>query len=322
MPATLDRLQFAPPPQPGMLRALALAILAHLLLMAALTWGISWNSEPVTLSAEAELWSRVPQEVAPALVEPPTPVPVPVPVPVPPAPPIEAVKPPAPPEPSAVARDAEIALEREQEKERLAAQQRKQLALEKKREQEKERELELAAKKKREAAQELEAKRKQDEARKKQELAKAKSADEKKLEARKEEAAKKLKLTEEAKRIENQRVANLERMKGLAGATGAPTATGAALRSSGPSSSYAGRIVARVKPNIVFGEEIAGNPKAEVEVKTAPDGTIVGQRIVKSSGVASWDEAVLKALIKTQVLPRDTDGRVPPSLFIDFRPKD
>lgn len=311
-----------------MLRALALAILAHLLLMAALTWGISWNSDPVTLSAEAELWSRVPQEAAPALVEPPTPVPVPVPVPVPPppTPPVEAVKPPAPPEPSAIARDAEIALEREKEKEkekeRLAAEKRKQLALEQKREEEKERERELAAKKKRETAQELEARRKQDEVHKKQELAKAKAAEEKKLEARKEEAAKKLKLTEEAKRIENQRVANLERMKGLAGATGAPTATGSAQHSSGPSSSYAGRIVARVKPNIVFGEEIAGNPKAEVEVKTAPDGTIVGQRIVKSSGVASWDEAVLKALIKTQVLPRDTDGRVPPSLFIDFRPKD
>jgi len=340
MPVTLDRLQFAPPPPPGMLRALALAVLAHLLLMAALTWGINWNSDPVTLSAEAELWSRVPQEAAPALVEPPTPVPVPppvpapvpVPVPPPPAPPVEVIKPPAPPEPSAAARDAEIALEREKEKEkekakeRLAAEKRQQLALEKKREEEKERERELAAKKKREAtqaqAQALEARRKQDEVRKKQELAKAKAAEEKKLEARKEEAEKNAKVAEEAKRIENQRVANLERIKGLAGAPGAPTATGNALRSSGPSSSYAGRIVARVKPNIVFGEDITGNPKAEVEVKTAPDGTIVGQRIVKSSGLASWDEAVLKALIKTQVLPRDTDGRVPPSLIIEFRPKD
>jgi colicin import membrane protein len=81
-------------------------------------------------------------------------------------------------------------------------------------------------------------------------------------------------------------------------------------------------VAARVKPNIVFGEEIAGNPKAEIEVRTSPDGTIVSQRVVKSSGVKSWDEAVLKAVIKTEVLPRDVDGRVPSALIIGFRPKD
>jgi colicin import membrane protein len=89
-----------------------------------------------------------------------------------------------------------------------------------------------------------------------------------------------------------------------------------------PSGTYGGRVAARVKPNIVFGEEIVGNPIAEVEVRTSPDGTIVSQRIVKSSGVRSWDEAVLKAVIKTEVLPRDIDGRVPSSLIISFRPKD
>ena len=57
-------------------------------------------------------------------------------------------------------------------------------------------------------------------------------------------------------------------------------------------------------------------------MRTAPDGTIVGQRIVKSSGARGWDEAVLKAVIKTEVLPRDVDGRVPPSFIIGFRPKD
>jgi colicin import membrane protein len=72
----------------------------------------------------------------------------------------------------------------------------------------------------------------------------------------------------------------------------------------------------------VFSEEIAGNPVAEVEVRAAPDGTIVGRKLIKSSGVASWDEAVLKAIDKTEILPRDTDGRVPSPLLISFRPKD
>lgn len=313
-----DRLQFAPPPPPGMLRALGFAVFAHLLLMLALTWGISWNREPITLSAEAELWSRVPQEAAPRANEPapapPVPVPVPEPKPAPPPPPVEAVKPPAPPEPAP--REVDIALEREKEKK--AEQRRKQLALEREKEREKKREeqRELAAQKKLEAAKEREAERKL-EARKKLELAKARAAEEKK-----QEAANKLKLAEEARRIEAQRQANLERMKGMAGATGAPSATGTAQRSSGPSDSYAGRIRARVKPNIVFSEDIAGNPSAEVEVRTSPDGTIVGQRITKSSGVRGWDEAVLKAVIKTEVLPRDVDGRVHSPLTIIFRPKD
>lgn len=320
MPASADRLQFAPPPAPGMLRAFGFAIAAHLLLMVALTWGINWNREPVLLAADAELWSAVPQQAAPKLVEatppPPVPVPAPVPVPVPapppPAPPA-AAKPEPVPEPPP--REAEIAVEREKEK--LADARRKKLALE--REKKREAQKELAAQKKLEEQRELEAQRKLD-ARKKQELAKAKAAEER--QQQQQESAKRLRQAEEAKRIEAQREDNLRRIQGMAGATGATTATGSATRSSGPSDSYAGRIRARVKPNIVFGEEIAGNPSAEVEVRTAPDGTIIGHRVVKSSGVRSWDEAVLKALIKTEVLPRDVDGRVHSPLTIVFRPKD
>jgi len=35
-----------------------------------------------------------------------------------------------------------------------------------------------------------------------------------------------------------------------------------------------------------------------------------------------WDEAVLRALDRTGVLPRDTDGRVPPNMVIAFRPRE
>jgi len=141
----------------------------------------------------------------------------------------------------------------------------------------------------------------------------------KELEAKRQQQ---LKEEREAKQTEALRQENLKRMAGLAGASGSPSATGNALKSAGPSASYAGRIVARVRPNIVFIEDIAGNPSAEVEVRCSPDGTIVGTRLVKSSGNKSWDEAVIKALIKTEVLPRDTDGRVPSPLIISFRPRD
>ncbi len=69
-------------------------------------------------------------------------------------------------------------------------------------------------------------------------------------------------------------------------------------------------------------DHIQGNPSAEVEVRTAPDGTILGSpRLVKSSGVKAWDEAVLRAIEKTEVMPRDVDGRVPAPLLIELRPK-
>ena len=308
MPASVDRLQFAPPPPPGMLRAFGFAIIAHLLLMMALTWGINWKRESVPLTVEAELWSSVPQEAAPKAVEPPPPPPPPAPVPVPPPVP---VTPQAQPEPAP--READIVLERDKEKKAEAR--RKQLALE--REKKREAQKELAAQKKLEAQRELEAQR-QLEARKKLELAKVKAAEDR----QKLESTRRLRQAEDAKRMEAQREDNLRRIQGLAGGTGPQEARGTAARSAGPSDSYAGRIRARVKPNIVFGEEIAGNPTAEVEVRTSPDGTIIGQRITKSSGVRNWDEAVLKAVIKTEVLPRDVDGRVHSPITIIFRPKD
>ena len=66
--------EFAPPPVGGFGRSLSFALFMHLLLLAALTWGIQWKTEPNTLSASAELWSALPAEAAPAAVEPePTP---------------------------------------------------------------------------------------------------------------------------------------------------------------------------------------------------------------------------------------------------------
>jgi colicin import membrane protein len=144
---------------------------------------------------------------------------------------------------------------------------------------------------------------------------------------RKEEDRKRKQQEEEARearetqRVARQRQENLNRMQGLAGGTGAPSSTGTAARSSGPSASWGGRVQSRVRPNIVFTDDVSGNPKAEVEVRLAPDGTIIGKRLVRSSGVKSWDDAVLRALDKTEVLPRDVDGTVPSSVTIDFRPR-
>ncbi len=303
MDAAATRLEFAPPPTPGMVRALGLAIIAHALLVAALTWGVSWKRDAVTLTAEAELWSTVPQEAAPRLVETPPPPLQPSTAPV-------AEPAPPPPDVAPAVPDAEIVMAREKkrlEKEKAIREQK--LA-------------KLAADKQRlEEKREADKKATEDKRRADLKLAEQKRSDQKLVEqaAKRKEA---LQAQEDTRKIEAQREENIKRMAGLAGATGSTNATGAAQQSSGPSPSYGGRIRARIKPNIVFTEEIVSNPTAEVEVRTSPDGTIIGRKLLKSSGVRSWDDAVLKAIDKTEVLPRDLDGRVPPTLVISFRPKD
>lgn len=276
MHAATDRLEFAPPATPGLLRSVALAVLAHTLLVAALTWGVSWKHDTQIVAVEAELWASVPVQAAPPLVEEPPP---------PPTPPV-----PEPAKAEPIVSNADIALARE--KERKA----KEKLLKEKLEKEKRDKEKLAQEKK--------------------------AADEKKQKELAAQKAEQLKAQQETKLADKRRQENIQRMTGLAGASGGPSATGTALKSAGPSASYAGRIVARIKPNIVFTEELVGNPTADVEVRTSPDGTIVGRKLLKSSGNKAWDEAVLKAIDKTEVLPRDVDGQVPSSLTITFRPKD
>jgi colicin import membrane protein len=124
----------------------------------------------------------------------------------------------------------------------------------------------------------------------------------------------------EQEQLAKLREENLKRITGQAGATGAPQATGTALREAGPSANYAGKIIARVRPNIVLTDTVPPTLRAEVEVRAAPDGTITSRRLVRSSGNATWDEAVLRAIDRTGELPKDENGRVPSSMVIGFTP--
>ena len=291
----LDDLRPRPPDR--LTRGALLAILAHLGLLVALSLGVNWKtSEPE--GVEAELWAAVPQVAAPRAMEP-EPKPKPAPPPEPPKPTPKTETPPPPPPD----RDAEIAREKRDQKEKLERQrleEERQRTEQEKRERERERAQREAEEAKREAQD-----KKEEAERKKVELEKQKKAE-----------------AERLAKIEAQRAENLKRIQGEANATGAPGSTGTAAQSAGPSAGYAGRIKARIKPNIVFTDDLPGNPIAAVEVKVAPDGTIIGRRLVTSSGVASWDEAVLRAIDRTAVLPRNPDGPTPPSMLIEFRPRD
>jgi colicin import membrane protein len=296
MSAQAKHLEFAPPPPEGTARSVGAALVVHALLIVALTAGIQWKQDN-SLSVEAELWSAVPMAAAPKLVEEEAPPPPPAPKPEPaPKPVVKAPEPPAP------NRDADIALA-------------------KKRKIEEEKKIQEALK--------AEERRKEEVKKEAEKKAKAKlEEDKRKLEAKKEEERKdkerkEKERAEKAKKLEAIRKENMKRIAGLAGASGNENATGTAMKSSGPSDSYGGRIRARVKPNITFDpSSVSGNPAAEVEVRCAPDGTIVSKKLTKSSGNTAWDNAVLKAIDKTEILPRDTDGRVHSPLLLVFKPND
>lgn len=119
----------------------------------------------------------------------------------------------------------------------------------------------------------------------------------------------------ESKKREELRRQNIARMSDLAG-------SGDAAKASGPSADYAAKIAGRIKPNIVFTDDIAGNPRVEVLIRLSPSGHILNSTVTQPSGSKAWDEAVLRAIEKTEVLPKDSNGTVLTSLQMGFRPKD
>lgn len=319
MSLAAERPEFAPPPQRGTLRAVLLALFAHALLIALLTWGVSWRREAENDAVEAELWSSTVQQAAPRAVAPPTPTPPPPvptpapPPPPPPPPPPQAVK---PPEPTPTPKTPDIALEREK---KLKEQKERERELERQAEQQKKLE---AQKKAAQEKKEAEARRREEEeAERKKEEQKKLAEQKRKQEAEAKQQAEAAKKKEaEAKQAAADRAATLKRMQAMAGTGG----EGNAARSSGPSGSYAGKVQAAVRPNVVFPDAdlVSGNPSAEFDVRLAPDGTIVGTpQITKSSGNSGWDQAALRALQKTEKLPRDVDGTVPARLIISLKPK-
>ena len=353
MPSAFDRVEFAPPSGKGSVQAFALALLVHALLVVALTWGVNWKRSDTSASYEAELWSALPRQAAPRLTETPPEAPpeltpemaklVPVPVPALPAPKLPRPAPPAlekpevkAPPPPPPAPDADIALEQEKKRKQLALPKQAEVKKEAAKALEKDKAIALAKKQKeRKAEEEQTRKLAQAEAVKEErEVAREAARQEAREAAKEAKEAQKMQAQKAAQQLakqqaldkqaqaasQKQREENLARLKGMAGANGSANDTGTALKSSGPSANYGGVLRAAIRPNIVFTEEIVGNPMATVEVRVTSDGTITSQRLVKSSGNKNWDDAAVNAIIRTRVMPKDVDGRMPETiLLIDMR---
>lgn len=254
-----------------------LALAAHVLLVVALSLGVSWHIQ-TPQGGEAELWSEIPKVAAPAPETAPPPEPMPK---VEPTPRPEPAPPAVEPEPTP--RPAQIAIKKTPPK--------------------------PLAKPKPEPKPEPKPKpapKPKPEPKPKPQPAKPTQAD-----------------AAEQARAEAVRKQYLQRMMSAAG--GSDDVSASPNTGRGPASmsrGYANRVAAAIKRNIVFPDTISGNPLAVVSVRCLPNGRIIARRLVKSSGAPAWDDAVLRAIDRTETLPLNDDGSVPTNMEIEFRPQD
>lgn len=80
-------------------------------------------------------------------------------------------------------------------------------------------------------------------------------------------------------------------------------------------SDYTDRIKRKIKQALVLPPNMQGNPEAEFDVVLLPGGEVLGVKLKRSSGVAAYDSAVERAILKAQPLPLPPD----PALFSSFR---
>lgn len=124
-----------------------------------------------------------------------------------------------------------------------------------------------------------------------------------------------------------QRQARLSALQGIAGhspSTDGLTSASKDAGSGGHSSpGYVDKIRRHVKSNMAFNADATdGNPQAVVAVQCAPDGSILNAQIVHASGNPAWDDAVLRAVQKSDPMPRDSNGKAPANFTFTYRLND
>lgn len=84
------------------------------------------------------------------------------------------------------------------------------------------------------------------------------------------------------------------------------------------------KIRAKIRGNIILPPSIAGNPEAIFDVVLLPTGDVLGTpRLRRSSGDPRYDDAVLRAILKSSPLPRPDDPNVfTRNLELRFRPQE
>lgn len=88
---------------------------------------------------------------------------------------------------------------------------------------------------------------------------------------------------------------------------------------------YTGKIAAKIRSRIVLPPDVADDARAEFLVTVLPGGSVLPPRLLKSSGNAAYDNAVERAIIKSQPLPLPPDSAMYNrfrEMKLGFRPKE
>jgi colicin import membrane protein len=150
---------------------------------------------------------------------------------------------------------------------------------------------------------------------------------EKKLEEKKladklkaDKLAKAKQAAEDQKKLDKVRADEMRRITAGAGAAGEATKATAPRLDTG----YIASITSKIKGTTSYlgSTDVPGNPKAEFKIEQLPTGEIISVKLMKSSGIAAFDDAVEKGIIKASPLPKKKDGTVERTLVIAFSMKD
>lgn len=267
------------PHEPGRGKAAAFSLIVHLLLAAALFFGVQWkHSEPEVM--DVELWSAVPVQ-ATRLPPPPPPAPQPEvkPAPKPEPPPVPKVEPKPVPKPEVQPKKPDIAVKEEKKK-----------PPEPKKEEVKKPEPKKPEPKP-EPKPEAKPEPKKPEA-KKSEPVKAES---------KAPPADAFKEMLERETRQRQTAEAQQRLGALADEELRASAARRGMES------YATKIRNKIRSNIVLPPGIQGNPEAIFEVHQLSSGEVMNVQLKRSSGSLALDEAIERAIRKSSPLPLPDD---------------
>ncbi|WP_186019768.1 energy transducer TonB [Burkholderia gladioli] len=82
---------------------------------------------------------------------------------------------------------------------------------------------------------------------------------------------------------------------------------------------YAEQVRRRVQPNILWAGKAAGQ-QTLIEVDCTSSGMLETARILQPSGDPTWDQAALKAVVRSGPMPLDKNGEAPRSFTITLTP--
>lgn len=84
---------------------------------------------------------------------------------------------------------------------------------------------------------------------------------------------------------------------------------------------YKARLIAKIRSNMRFPPPpgSVGNPTATLIIEQLPTGEVTRVSIVTSSGLPAFDAAAQRAVEASSPLPKDDQGKVDPSIKLDYR---